>query len=62
MLRCDLCGEGHANGNCVPEGQAEEVNYAGNFQKSNPYWNTYSLGWKDHLNLKWRDNQGQNST
>ena len=26
-IRCDLCGEGHANGECVPEGSSEEANY-----------------------------------
>jgi len=26
-VRCDLCGEGHANGECVHKGFSEEANY-----------------------------------
>lgn len=32
-MRCDFCGQGHANGNYVLEGYIEESYYAGNFQK-----------------------------
>lgn len=54
-LKCDFCGEGHANGNCTPEVESAETQYA-NFKKNNPYSNTYNLGWKDHPNFKWRNN------
>lgn len=32
--------------------------YAINFQKGNPYSNTYNACWNDHLNVKWSNNQG----
>jgi len=32
-VRCDLCGEGHANGEYVPEGFSEEANYM-NYKKT----------------------------
>ena len=50
--KCDLCGEGHANGERVPEGVSKEANYIGNFQKRNPHCNTYNPGWEQHPNLK----------
>jgi hypothetical protein len=37
-IRCDLCGEGHANGECVPEGTSEEANYMGSYQRKNQYY------------------------
>lgn len=46
-LRCDLYGGEHANGMRSLEGESEEVKFA-NFQKNNPYSNTYNSGWKDH--------------
>jgi len=33
-VRCDLCGEGHGNGKCVPEGFSEEANYV-NYSNNN---------------------------
>jgi len=50
-IRCDLCGEGHANGECVPEGFSEEVNYVGNYKESNPYYNP---GYNKHPNLSYQ--------
>lgn len=50
-LKYDFYGEVHANGNCKIEFESAEVHYA-NFQKNNPYSNTYNPGWKDHLNFK----------
>ena len=47
-VKCDFCGEGHANGECVPEGVSEEANYMGNYQKPNPYYNP---GFNKHPNL-----------
>ncbi|CAJ2642480.1 unnamed protein product [Trifolium pratense] len=54
-VKCDFCHGPHANGMCSPE--AGEVNYAGGYQKNNPYSNTYNPGWKDHPDLQW-GNQG----
>ena len=55
-IRCDLCGEGHANGECVPEGSSEEENYV-NYQKQNPYYNT---GFNKHPNLSYSNNNTLN--
>lgn len=49
-LRCNFCGEGHANRRCSLERSSEKAQFS-NFQKNNPYYNTYNLGWKDHPNL-----------
>lgn len=59
-LRCEFYGEGHSNGNCTLEVESSEIHHA-NFQKNNPYFNTYNPGWKDHLNFKWRNNQTLNT-
>ncbi|CAJ2674991.1 unnamed protein product [Trifolium pratense] len=60
-LKCDFCGQGHANGECFPEG-SEEAKYLANFKRSNPnhnpYSNTYNPGWRDHPNFGWGGNQG----
>jgi len=56
-IRCDLCGEGHANGACVPEGYSEEANYMGNYQKPNPYYNS---GFNKHPNLSYSNNNTLN--
>lgn len=55
-LRCDFCGGEHAIGMCSLEGQSEEVQFV-NFQKNNPYSNTYNPGWKHHPNFCWSNNQ-----
>jgi len=53
VVKCDLCGEGHANGECVPEGFSEEVvNYV-NFQRQNAYYNP---GFNKHPNLSYSNN------
>jgi len=53
-IKCDFCGEGHTNGECIPEGLSEEDNYMGNFQMpNNPYSNTYNPGFKRHPNLSY---------
>ncbi|XP_045830999.1 uncharacterized protein LOC123922316 [Trifolium pratense] len=57
-VKCDFCHGPHANGMCSPE--AGGVNYAGGYQKNNPYSNTYNPGWKDHPDLQW-GNQGNSS-
>jgi len=56
VVRCDLCGEGHANGKCVPEGYTEEANYV-NFQRKNPYYNP---GFNKHPNLSYSNNNTLN--
>ena len=45
VLRCEFCGEGYGNGECVPEGVSEESSYMRNYQEENPYSNTYNIGW-----------------
>lgn len=50
-LRYDFCSESHANAHCVLEGYMEEAHYAGNYQKPDPYVNTYSPWWDDHSNI-----------
>ena len=52
-IKCDFYGEGHANGECVPEGVSEEANYMGNYQKPNPYYNS---GFNKHPNLSYSNN------
>jgi hypothetical protein len=37
-IKCDLCGEEHPNGECVPEGSSEEANYMGGYQRQNQYY------------------------
>ncbi|MCI51835.1 hypothetical protein A2U01_0073079, partial [Trifolium medium] len=41
-VRCDVYHGPHANGMCSPKAEAEEANYAGGYQKNNPYSNTYN--------------------
>jgi len=55
-VRCDLCGKGHANGEFVPEGFSEEVNYV-NLQRQNPY---YNQGFNKHPNLSYSNNNTLN--
>jgi len=49
-LRCDFCGERHANSECVREGLSDETNYMGNYQRGNRYSNTYNPGYPRHPN------------
>jgi len=39
---------------------SEEANYMGNYQKNNPYSNTYNPGWAQHPNLKYSNNNTLN--
>ena len=55
------CGEEHVFDNCP--GNPASINSEGNFNRqpqSNPYSNTYNLGWKQHPNISW-SNQNQNA-
>lgn len=56
-LKCDFYWGWHENGRCALEWVSEEAQVA-NSQKNNPS-NTYNLGWKDHLNFCWINNQNQ---
>ena len=60
-VSCVYYREGHLYDNC-PKNSAS-VNYVGNFNKqipSNPFSNTYNLGWRHHLNFSW-SNQNQHA-
>jgi hypothetical protein len=56
-VRCDLCGEGHANGECIPEGSSEEANYMGSYQRPNQYYNSVI---NKHPNLSYSNNNTLN--
>lgn len=56
-VRCDLCGEGHPNGDCLPEESFEEANYMGSYQRSNQYYNS---GINRHPNLSYSNNNTLN--
>jgi len=53
VVKCDFCGEGHANGECVLEGVSKEAKYMGNYQLFNPYYNP---GFNKHPNLSYSNN------
>lgn len=36
VLRCDFCGEGHVNDECMNEVVSDDANYMGIYQKGNP--------------------------
>jgi hypothetical protein len=61
---CSICdGTDHLTINCnwgrLSEGDMEQVNTFNNNFKSqnNLYSNTYNLGWRNHPNFSWRNNQ-----
>jgi hypothetical protein len=64
-VQCDFCGQGHANGQCFPDG-SEEAKYLANFKRNNPkhdpYSNTYNPGWREHPNFGWGGNQNSNQS
>ncbi|XP_062103706.1 uncharacterized protein LOC133814808 [Humulus lupulus] len=67
---CELCGGPHLYEQCtvanmygnIPVDQAQ-VQAVGNFQRpyQNLFSNTYNLGWRNHPNFSWRNNQGKQS-
>ena len=60
-LSCVYRGEEHDFDNCPRN--PTSVNYVGNFNRqpqNNPYSNTYNLGWKQHPNFSW-SNQNRNA-
>ena len=62
---CGICAlTGHPTGECptIPtfkEVLLEQTNAISNFNKpySNPYSETYNLGWRNHPNFSWRNTQ-----
>ncbi|XP_022883489.1 uncharacterized protein LOC111400305 [Olea europaea var. sylvestris] len=60
---CDICGANHPSPSCplIGSGSAstEQVAYTQNFQRQgyNPYSQTYNLGWRNHLNFSYENNQ-----
>lgn len=57
-------GESHINSDCLQFEQAQFVtNFSRQQQQNNPYTNTYNPGWRNHLNISWREqgNQGSSS-
>lgn len=60
-LRCNFCGGGYENYRCSSEGSNEEAKVS-NFQRNNPYSNTYNPGWKDHPNFRWVNNKNLGAT
>ena len=58
-MSCVYCGEGLLFDNCL--GNPISVNYVGSFNRQhqdNLYSNTYNLGWRQHPNFSW-SNQNQ---
>ncbi|XP_024630203.1 interaptin-like [Medicago truncatula] len=55
-IKCDLCAEGHPNGECVPEGASEEANNV-NYQRQNLYYNS---GLNKHPNLSYSNDNTLN--
>ncbi|XP_050876470.1 uncharacterized protein LOC127080180 [Lathyrus oleraceus] len=52
---CELCGtHGHNNIDCklFPGIPSDQVNYT----QGNPYSNTYNLGWRNHSNFSYKNN------
>ncbi|XP_060182334.1 uncharacterized protein LOC132611997 [Lycium barbarum] len=57
---CDVCGEGH-NSDEFPANPASiyVVGNAGKGQgNNNQYGNSYTPNWRNHLNIRWSDNSG----
>ncbi|KAF7824146.1 uncharacterized protein G2W53_022290 [Senna tora] len=53
---CQNCGESHTSEQCHLV--LESVQYRANMNANNPYSNTYNLGWRNHSNFSWSQNQG----
>ncbi|XP_031264274.1 uncharacterized protein LOC116122580 [Pistacia vera] len=61
---CDFCGEDHPNHECqsgnmfAVNSMPDHANYVSNFRRpnNNPYSETYNLGWRNHPNFSWRNN------
>ncbi|WRX26276.1 Retrotransposon gag domain - like 10 [Theobroma cacao] len=49
----------HSNDNCPI--YSESCQFVENRQQNNPYSNTYNLGWRNHPNFSWNNNQGSSS-
>ena len=61
---CDHCVGNHSSvdcqmGNPFAQSSYGQANYVSNFQRqNNPYSNMYNLGWRNHPNFSWSNNQG----
>ncbi|XP_031260802.1 uncharacterized protein LOC116118985 [Pistacia vera] len=61
---CDFCGQDHPNHECqsgnmfAVNSMPNQANYVSNFRKpnNNPYNETYNLGWRNHPNFYWSNN------
>ena len=57
---CEICGiQGHIAAECQSIQGVEQVNAIQNFNlrpQNNPYSNTYSPNWRNHLNFSYRNN------
>ncbi|KAF7808358.1 uncharacterized protein G2W53_035101 [Senna tora] len=53
---CENCGEIHTSEQWPLV--LESVQYLANRNANNPYSNTYNLGWRNHPNFSWSQNQG----
>ncbi|PIN26423.1 DNA-directed DNA polymerase [Handroanthus impetiginosus] len=58
-VTCEECGESHPSDQCPHS--IESIQFVSNAPKpqNNPYCNTYNLGWRQHPNFSWNNNQRQ---
>ncbi|KAI5419141.1 hypothetical protein KIW84_043362 [Lathyrus oleraceus] len=56
-VACVYCGGAHLFEEC--SANPVSVSYIGNNKYNNPYINTYNLGWRNHPNFLWSNNQNQ---
>ena len=58
---CAICSQfDHTTDTCplYSPTDKEQANYIGQYpSKNNPYSNTYNLGWRNHPNFSWSNNQ-----
>ena len=56
-VACEICSGLHSSMQCLETPQhIEEIKF---LRQNNPYSNTYNLGWKNHPNFSWKDQQQQ---
>jgi hypothetical protein len=56
---CELCAGNHSSNQCAIS--SESVQFVGNYnrQQNNSNPNNYNIGWRNHPNFSWRENQAQ---
>ena len=61
FVSCEECGGGHAIDSCP--GNQESVQFVANYnrQPNDSYSNVYNLGWRNHPNFSWKQNEDQTS-